>query len=548
MCGALSMNAQILYQQDFESGLGDMTTIDNDGAAPNANVATFGSNWTVIPPGTFAAVPTSAVISNSWFNPPGAADDWLITPAIDINGGAAMTWEAIALDPSFADSYRVLISTDGPEPASFTTELLDVPSESGGEWATRNIDLSAYDGQTVWIAFQNYSVDKFLLVLDNIQVRIPLGRDIKVDGIGVDNSNFLNTLNSFTALDGPHNLSATFTNYGSEMVNNVEVSYSINGVANTETVDVNLAPGDTYSFNAPFDAVPGDGQFSLAVTQVNGEADEDESNNSGEQVVRFFPPVPDYVVTDSKGNQVNMHSLLAEGKTVILDFMASWCGPCATSTPALNNYFVQNGSGEEDLTVLAVSIETSDTDATMNTGTVSTWGATYPKIAWDDLNGLYWTHFNRNHGLLPVANQGGIPYFVMICPNTGNPAYSTPVATQVGFGAGSTFNPVFDGPLAECRANLVDVEEIDIISGIKAFPNPNNTGNLTVEIGLEENATLTLNMVNLQGQIVKTIGTRNYNTGNNTEIIDIAELSAGMYFLQMTKDGQVSNVKISVVK
>lgn len=547
MCGALSINAQILYQQDFEAGLGDMTAVDNDGAGANANVAAFGTNWSVAAPGTFNGITSSVAVSNSWFNPPGAADDWLITPAIDVNGGAAMTWEAVALDPNFPDSYRVLVSTDGPDIASFTTELLDVPAESGGIWASRNVDLSSYDGQTIWIAFQNYSVDKFLLVLDNIQVRIPFARDVRVDGIGVDNSNFLGTINAFSALDGPHNLSASITNYGSEMITNLEVEYSINGMATTETIDVNLAPGDLYSFNAPFDAVPGDGQFSLNVTKIDGEADEDESNNSGEQTVRFYPPVPDYVVTDSKGEQVNMHSLLAEGKTVILDFMASWCGPCATSTPALNNYYVQNGSGEEDMTVLAVSIEPTDTDATMNTGTVSTWGATYPKIAFDDLNELYWVHFNRNHGLLPETSQGGIPYFVMICPNTGNPAYSTPVATQVGFGGG-TFNGVFDGPLEECRANLVDVEEIDIISGINAYPNPNNTGNLTVEIGLEENATLTLNMVNLQGQIVKAIGTRNYNTGNNTEILDIAELSAGMYFLQMTKDGQVSNVKISVIK
>lgn len=547
MCGAVSMNAQILFQQDFESGLGDMTAIDNDGLTADANVAGFGSNWSVQPPGTFNGINSSIVVSNSWFVPAGSADDWLITPAIEINGGAALTWEAIALDPNFRDSYRIMVSTDGPEISAFTTELLDVPAELGGEWATRNVDLSAYDGQTIWIAFHNYSVDKFLLVLDNIQVRIPLGRDALVDNLGVVNSNFVNTMNVFTALEGQHTFSASITNYGSDLIENVEVSYSINGMPTTETVDVNIASGETYEYTSNFEGTPGSTLFNFAVTAINGMSDEDESNNSGEQTVMFLPPVPDFVVNDSKGNQVNMHSLLAEGKSVILDFMASWCGPCATSTPALNNYYVENGAGEEDLTVLAVTVERNDSDATMNTGAVAGWGATYPKIAFNDVNELYWIHFNRNHGLLTEDQQGGIPYFLMLCPNTGNPAYSTPVATQVGFGGG-TFNGVFDGPLNECRANLTDVEEIDIISGINAFPNPNNTGNLTVEFGLDENATLTLNMVNLQGQVVKAMGTRNYASGNNTELVDISELSAGMYFLQMTKDGQVSNVKISVVK
>lgn len=143
----------------------------------NQDASTVSTSLTTPTFGTAAWV-TSALefdnkvaISTSWYATPGSSNDWLVSPSIALPTGTnTLYWDGQAYDPSYPDSYKVYISTTGNAPANFSTVAININPESGGSWTHHTLDLSAYSGQTIYIAFQNYSNDKYLLALDNISV------------------------------------------------------------------------------------------------------------------------------------------------------------------------------------------------------------------------------------------------------------------------------------------------------------------------------------------------------------------------------------------
>lgn len=105
-----------------------------------------------------------------------ASDNWLITPLIDLSdlSNATLSWKAWAKsNVSYYESYRVLVSTTGNTKADFVDEPVFEIGAEGTSWSERTVDLSAYAGQKVYIAFHNNTAQGVVgdvLAIDNIKV------------------------------------------------------------------------------------------------------------------------------------------------------------------------------------------------------------------------------------------------------------------------------------------------------------------------------------------------------------------------------------------
>ncbi|MDC0313558.1 gliding motility-associated C-terminal domain-containing protein [Flavobacteriales bacterium] len=162
--------ADTLFLEQFEAAIpGTFTLVDQDGGIDNYGIGDWlGGTYDIDANGEFEAV------SSSWVDGPAfVANDWMITPAIGpLPADQKLYWEAFASDPGWPDGYEVRLSTTGALPAdvgNFSALLFSTAAESTTP-TNRSVDLSAYAGQTVYIAFRNNSTDMNIIAIDDILI------------------------------------------------------------------------------------------------------------------------------------------------------------------------------------------------------------------------------------------------------------------------------------------------------------------------------------------------------------------------------------------
>jgi cytochrome c biogenesis protein CcmG, thiol:disulfide interchange protein DsbE len=76
---------------------------------------------------------------------------------------------------------------------------------------------------------------------------------------------------------------------------------------------------------------------------------------SGKQTLSIDKPAPDFQVTTFDGQKLSLADF--QGQVVVLNFWATWCGPCKLELPLLEGYFRKQQSA--GLVILAVATEDS---------------------------------------------------------------------------------------------------------------------------------------------------------------------------------------------
>ena len=79
------------------------------------------------------------------------------------------------------------------------------------------------------------------------------------------------------------------------------------------------------------------------------DASDPSENAPSEETVRSEPKAPDFAVMDAEGNKVRLSDYF--GKPIVLNFWASWCGPCQMEMPDFHEKYQSLGTNVQFLMV-----------------------------------------------------------------------------------------------------------------------------------------------------------------------------------------------------
>lgn len=270
--------AQVLFE-DFQGGAlpAGWAVFDGDGQTPNASVGQFTSAWIVA--NDFDIAGQKVAMSTSWYNnPTGPSNDWLLTPSIGLTSDNELRWQAEAQDPDFPDGYEVRLSTGGQLPATianYSNLLFTIPAENAAVRSNRSVNLQnlGFANQNVSIAFRNTSFDMFILMVDDIEVRVALPLDATVSAASQEY-----TILPFTQASGIP-IEATITNQGVNTATNTSLKVNIydgnfNLVSTNTSGLQTLSAGASGTFTMPaFSAAAPDFYTFELISQLAGDAD-----------------------------------------------------------------------------------------------------------------------------------------------------------------------------------------------------------------------------------------------------------------------------------
>ncbi len=283
---SVAVNAQTIFSENFDG----VAVSNRIGAIPEG-WTTYGDNLTNYYQGFSQSWDVyqfddlgKVGISLSYTGEGTAVNRWLITPAIAIaDSGYCLTFEIFGIDNSYPEAFEIKISTTGVEKTDFTTSVLNVPVVPAGE-NNYLVNLDAFVGQSIHIAFVNKGANAYYLVLDNISVGIPIENEIALMSAKIP---------TYAKYNTDFSVKGVVKNLGVVALTSFDVTYNIDGGENVDTFtvsNINVAYSGTYEFthNVPANiATTGNHTINVTVLNPNGVADDATNNNGNGNVIIY---------------------------------------------------------------------------------------------------------------------------------------------------------------------------------------------------------------------------------------------------------------------
>ncbi|BAO76177.1 T9SS-dependent choice-of-anchor J family protein [Winogradskyella sp. PG-2] len=180
-CNAIAVTALSPFQEGFEAGVPPSCWASYRGSNGLGTAQDWQLETTDVNSGTNAAFVRYEDVSG------GNAEDWLVTPALDLSSLTNTELSFFTRDEDFVDAsdYSVRVSTlSQTDQASFTT--INTNTSYGDTYTNEIVDLSAYDGQIVYIAFVMSQDNGDSWYIDDIEVKEGTSKDANIIETGFD--------------------------------------------------------------------------------------------------------------------------------------------------------------------------------------------------------------------------------------------------------------------------------------------------------------------------------------------------------------------------
>ncbi len=150
--------------------------------------------------------------------------------------------------------------------------------------------------------------------------------------------------------------------------------------------------------------------------------------------ISSFAQVPNWTKTTCDNNSYTMHTELAAGNAVVIEFSASWCSICNNVAPEIQQVWKDFGQGSNQVKVFGFLRDGNTFGVASTCADLSAWDTkhniTFPGFA--NINDVF-NAYDSKYG------NGGLPIVLVFIPNISNPGTSTLVydyGAQLGTSTG----------------------------------------------------------------------------------------------------------------